>query len=132
VEGFDAKFVLSASPTIEQGASGTEVDEHSDLSDIVARADRRGLAARIWIMRSPTTTPERSSRSLASPWQEGAQEGLSQPVDLLLEPDEEMESRRGALGYRFFTSKAKLIWYLETLLGIDIDGDDVVGEPEPT
>lgn len=41
-----------------------------------------------------------------------------------------MESRLGELGYRFFTNVERLTGHLETVLGIDIDGDGEVGEIE--
>lgn len=63
-------------------------------------------------------------------WPRGLQEGLTEPVAYLTEPDEEMESRLGELGYRFFTNVERLTWHLETVLGIDIDGDGEVGEIE--
>ncbi len=65
-------------------------------------------------------------------WPDGIQQGRTQPVALLLEPDAEMESRLGELGYRFFVSKTRLISHLEDLLGLDIDGDGIVGSPEST
>lgn len=37
----------------------------------------------------------------------------------------------GERGYRFFTSKKKLVWHLEEVLGFDIDGDRIVGEVDP-
>ena len=64
-------------------------------------------------------------------WPEGVQEGLTDPVAFLTEPDSEMEERLNELGYRFFTSEERLIWYLEKLVGVDIDGDGVLGEPDP-
>ena len=44
--------------------------------------------------------------------------------------DGETASALSAAGYRFFTKSEPLIWYLEGLLGIDIDGDQVVGDPD--
>lgn len=43
--------------------------------------------------------------------------------------DGAMETRLGELGYRFFTSRKRLVWYLEELLGRDIDGDSILGKP---
>ncbi len=63
-------------------------------------------------------------------WPDGAQRGLSGPLAFLLEGDEAMEARLGELGYRFFTSRERLGWYLEDLLGRDIDGDGIIGEPD--
>lgn len=61
-------------------------------------------------------------------WPEGIQPGRTEPVAFLLERDEEMESRLGELGYRFFVNKDRLIWHLEEVVGFDIDGDDNIGE----
>ena len=75
---------------------------------------------------------EQSGEALAmadAAWPNGLQEGFSEPVALLLEPDEEMETRLGELGFRFFTSIERLYWYLEKVLGRDLDGDGVVGVP---
>ena len=41
-------------------------------------------------------------------WPEGVQEGLTEPVAFLSEPDPEMEERLSELGYRFFTSEDRL------------------------
>jgi len=63
-------------------------------------------------------------------WPLGVQEGLTEPVAFLAEADAEAESRLGELGYRFFTSLERLVWYLEELVGVDIDGDGELGEPD--
>ena len=60
-------------------------------------------------------------------WPEGMQRGLGEKVALLLERDEETESRLGELGYRFFTSRKALDHYVEELLNLDLDGDGVIG-----
>ena len=62
-------------------------------------------------------------------WPDGVQVGLSQPLAFLLEPDETMETRLGELGYRFYSDEQKLLWYLEELTSVDLDGDGVTGEP---
>lgn len=61
-------------------------------------------------------------------WPNGVQIGRTQPLAFLLEPDETMELRLGELGYRFFTDRTKLNWYLEDVTGVDIDGDGEIGE----
>lgn len=61
-------------------------------------------------------------------WPDGIQPGLTEPVALLLEPDLSTEQQFGERGYRFFTSKRRLVWHLEQQLGIDIDGNRVIGE----
>lgn len=63
-------------------------------------------------------------------WPDGVQRGRTQPVAFLLEPDEEIETRLSELGYRFFVTKDRLIWYLEEILGTDIDGDALIGATE--
>lgn len=62
-------------------------------------------------------------------WPEGVQPELSDPVAFLLESDREMEERLNELGYRYFTEMERLVWYLESLVGADIDGDGATGEP---
>ena len=64
-------------------------------------------------------------------WPQGIQTGRAEPVALLLAPDPETEAHLGERGYRFFTSTQRLVWHLEELLGVDIDGDQVIGEVEP-
>jgi hypothetical protein len=63
-------------------------------------------------------------------WMEGLQVGRSEPVALILERDEEVESRLSELGYRFFTSDRSFRNYVEELLNVDLDGDGVIGDPE--
>ena len=63
-------------------------------------------------------------------WPEGIQPGRTEPVALLVAPDPETEAHLGERGYRFFTSLRKLVWHLEELLGVDIDGDQIIGEVE--
>ncbi len=64
-------------------------------------------------------------------WPQGIQPGRTEPVALLLSADSEIEAYLGERGYRFFTSKQRLVWHLEELLGVDIDGDRIIGEIEP-
>ncbi|MYB04436.1 MAG: hypothetical protein F4Y13_09690 [Acidimicrobiaceae bacterium] len=64
-------------------------------------------------------------------WPEGIQPGLTQPVALLLVPDLNTEQEFGERGYRFFTTKRRLVWHLEQQLGVDIDGDLIIGEVLP-
>lgn len=61
-------------------------------------------------------------------WPEGIQPGLTEPVALLLVPDLTTEQQFGERGYRFFTTKRRLVWHLEQQLGVDIDGDRIIGE----
>lgn len=63
-------------------------------------------------------------------WPQGIQPNRTEPAALLFDPTSESEAHLGERGYRFFTSKRKLVWYLEELLGVDIDGDQIIGEAE--
>ena len=65
-------------------------------------------------------------------WPQGIQPGRTQPVAYLIDADTHTEERFGELGYRFFTTKSRLVWHLEELLGIDIDGDNNIGEWVPS
>jgi hypothetical protein len=115
------------------GASTGSVDEEADdeLSSLAAWCMQLGL--------SQPDIPgeivdEETGEPLAYPdaaWPEGMQQGLSEKVALLLEQDEETESRLGQLGYRFFTSRTALSHYVEELLDIDLDGDGIVGPASP-
>lgn len=60
-------------------------------------------------------------------WPRGLQEGLGDRVAFLLEHDEEMEQRLGELDYRFFSDFGSLHQYVEELVGLDLDGDGVIG-----
>ena len=40
---------------------------------------------------------------------------------------ERLESQRG-----YFSSRQRLRWYLEELLNVDIDGDKIIGEVDPS
>lgn len=60
-------------------------------------------------------------------WPDGIQPGRNEPVAFLLERDPEWEARLSELGYRFFVDKQHLVWHLEEVLGLDIDGDEIVG-----
>ncbi len=63
-------------------------------------------------------------------WPQGIQPGRTQPVAYLVDADTHTEERFGELGYRFFTTKSRLVWHLEELLGIDIDNN--IGEWVPS
>ncbi len=75
----------------------------------------------------PDTAEDLAWADLA--WPDGLQEGLTEPVAYLLEPDTEMQMRLGELGYRYFTDDTRLIRHMESVYGIDIDGDNTIGEP---
>jgi hypothetical protein len=60
-------------------------------------------------------------------WPDGLQVGLSEPCAFLVEPDAEMEARLSEGGVRFFTDVGAFCQYVETLVGIDLDADGVIG-----
>ncbi|MBT7692831.1 MAG: DUF262 domain-containing protein [Gemmatimonadales bacterium] len=62
-------------------------------------------------------------------WADGVQAGLTDPVAFVPSVDGSTAAALSAAGYRVFTSRQALVWYLEGLLGTDIDGDEVVGDP---
>jgi hypothetical protein len=65
-------------------------------------------------------------------WPDGLRAGLTEPIAFLAERDEELELRLGELGWRFYTDESRLRQYFEEILGVDLDGDGVVGSPEET
>lgn len=62
-------------------------------------------------------------------WPQGVQPGLSPPVALLLTTDTLADALEGRYG-TIFTSKQRLVWHLEELFGIDIDNDQIIGDPD--
>ncbi|MXZ67710.1 MAG: DUF262 domain-containing protein [Acidimicrobiia bacterium] len=63
-------------------------------------------------------------------WPQGIQPGRTRPVALLLNTDTGTDALEGRYGI-IFTSKQRLVWHLEELLRIDIDNDQVIGDPDP-
>lgn len=66
--------------------------------------------------------PEQSLVRLA-----GVRTGLTEPVAYLAERDEELERRLGELGWRFYIDEIGLWRYFEEILGVDLDGDGIIG-----
>lgn len=102
--------------------------EDEEIRDVLALASELGIAA-------PETHYEicddKTDEVLAVAdiaWPQGIQPGRPPPVAFLIDADAHTEEQLGELGYRFFTTKARLVWHLEELLGIDIDGDQIIGE----
>lgn len=62
-------------------------------------------------------------------WPQGIQPGRTPPVALLLTTDTGADALEGRYGI-IFTSKQRLVWHLEELLGIDIDNDQIIGDPD--
>ena len=112
-----------------------EPKAHDDEDDpeiiaVILLADKLGIAA-------PETHCEICDSESGSvlvvadlAWPQGVQPGRTEPIALLLAGDSEAEVHLGEMGYRFFTSRKRLLWYLEELLGVDIDGDNIIGETE--
>lgn len=128
LDGLNAGVVVADVVGSGSGAVGEE--ENHELSTLGAWCEGLGLAR-------PNIPGEilddETGEALAYPdavWPEGMQQGLSEKVALLLEKDEETESRLGELGFRFFTSRGALSHYVEELLNLDLDGDGVIG-PTP-
>ena len=121
-------------PTAESPERATRVEVVDDTDDATLRTIAQS-AVDLGLARPELQfefVDETSGEALAmadAAWPNGLQEGLSEPVALLLEPDEEMETRLGELGFRFFTSHERLNWHLENVLGRDLDGDGIVGAP---
>lgn len=59
-------------------------------------------------------------------WPAGVQEGYSQPVALVLQEDKEQNRILNQAGYRYFTSVKDLRAYLEKLVGISSEEEDVL------
>ena len=105
-------------------------DEEDEIAGIVALASRLGIAPpeTHYEVCDDETGDVLATTDLA--WPQGVQPGRTQPVALLA-PDHGAEAHLGERGWSFFTSKQRLVWHLEKLLGIDIDGDEIIGEVEP-
>lgn len=102
--------------------------EDEEIKDVLALAAELGIA-------TPETHYEicddETDEVLAVAdiaWPQGIQPGRTQPVAFLIDADPHTEEQLGELGYRFFTTKTRLVWHLEELLGIDIDGDQIIGD----
>lgn len=106
-------------------------DEDDEVDAVCHLAERLGIAAPEphYEISDADTGEALAIADIA--WPQGIQPGLTEPVALLFDPDMQTEERLGELGYRFFTTTQKLVWHLEELLGIDIDGDQIIGEAEP-
>ncbi len=116
--------VIPSGPTVGD-------DEDDEVDAVCHLAERLGIAApeSHYEISDAETGEALAIADIA--WPLGIQPGLTEPVALLFDPDLQTEERLGELGYRFFTTTQKLVWHLEDLLGIDIDGDQIIGEAEP-
>ena len=106
-------------------------DDDSDIAAVRDLAEQVGIAApELYFEVSDEETGEVLAIADVA-WPQGVQPGRTEPVALLFEPDPQTQAHLGGLGYRYFTDTRKLVWHLEELLGIDIDGDQIIGEAEP-
>ncbi|KAA3640806.1 MAG: DUF262 domain-containing protein [Armatimonadetes bacterium] len=129
LEGESAGDLPAVDPVLH-AASTTYGDLDPVLVRLVELASELGLAepSTDFEVVDPDSGELQAMADLA--WADGVQEGLTEPVAFLIEPDSEMEQRLNDLGYRFFTSAESLVWYLEQLIGVDIDEDGELGEPD--
>ncbi len=106
-------------------------DDLSDDADlvleIVARHDLTSPVVNGEIADAETDEPIATAELL---WVDGVQPGLTDPVAFVPAVEASTASTLSAAGYRVFTSRQALVWYLESILGTDIDGDEVVGAPD--
>ena len=65
-------------------------------------------------------------------WRGGVQEGLTEPVALIRDLDADATTSLIDAGFHVFHTNAKFVWYLESGLGMDLDGDQIIGEPVPS
>ena len=121
---------IPARPQAFEEPESLDDEDDSEIVTVLALASQLGIA-------SPEPHHEicddESGEVLATvdvAWPDGIQPGRTEPVALLVAPDPETEAHLGERGYRFFTSIRKLVWHLEELLGVDIDGDQIIGEVE--
>ncbi len=62
-------------------------------------------------------------------WRSGVQEGLTEPIALIRNLDTNTTTSLNDAGYRVFSTNDKFVWYLESQLDMDLDGDQIIGEP---
>ena len=62
-------------------------------------------------------------------WRSGVQEGLTEPIALIRNLDSDTTTSLNDAGYRVFSTNTRFVWYLESQLGLDLDGDQTIGEP---
>ena len=122
--------IQAADPgTSELGGAPGDDQEARDIAEILSIAARHRIA-------QPETHYEicdEHGEVLAIAdiaWPQGIQPGRTRPVALLLNTDTGTDALEGRYGI-IFTSKRRLVWHLEELLGIDIDNDQVIGDPDP-
>lgn len=111
----DAAPVISTAPV-----AAPEDEEEAQLLDLMEWMQARGLpTGELYYEVADDTTGEiRAVLDLA--WPDGVQEGLSQPVTVLLNEEPAVEEIANAAGFRFFTDVAAFKAYVETdLIGAE-------------
>jgi hypothetical protein len=97
-------------------------EEDSQLLEVMEWMEKRELPAGelYYELTEPETGELRAVFDLA--WPEGVQEGLSQPVTILLNEESDVEEAANAAGFRFFTDVGAFKEYVEE----DLMGDEEV------
>ena len=126
-EHFDEEVGTGSSIAIE---APIEDDVSEDVASLLELVIEHELRAPFVDDEVPNPETGEPIATAALNWPDGLQPGLTEPVAYMPSVDGETASALSAAGYRFFTKSEPLIWYLEGLLGIDIDGDQVVGDPD--
>ncbi|NNJ12870.1 DUF262 domain-containing protein [Chloroflexales bacterium ZM16-3] len=107
--------------TIPGGADGEELEQIRTCNDWV---EAQGLprGEELYELSHPESGAPLAVIDLA--WPRGIQEGLSQPIALLLNESEEVEEAVNQAGYTFFTDPVHLCAYIErTVLAVAETGD---------
>lgn len=119
--GVPAAVEADEDPTAAMRARVDVVDPEQDgrLDELNAWLRDNGFqsAEREYLVTRPDTGEDVTVVDAA--WPSGMRGGYSEPVALLLEPDEETERALGAVGYRFFTSIDQLRDWLERTGGLE-------------
>lgn len=121
LRGGQAKTVRVAEPILEReatipmadrlGSIGSE-DEERAVRECNEWIVERGLPPGTLLLELVDQTSGEPTALLDLAWPDGLQEGLSQPVALLLEEDEPVEAAANRAGFRFFTSVAEFKSYV--------------------
>lgn len=123
---------VSGMPQADQGTDVVEVfgdQESDDIGELKAIAVNHQIA----LPETHYQICDENGEVLAIAdlaWPQGIQPGRTPPIALLLDPDGGVDALEGRDGI-VFTSKQRLVWHLEELLGVDIDEDQVIGDPDP-
>jgi|APSaa5957512535_1039671.scaffolds.fasta_scaffold25850_2 hypothetical protein len=117
-----ATVSIAAIPTAEEDLS----EDTTQILGVVSRHDLTPPEVNGEISDHETDEPIATADLV---WADGVQPGLTEPVAFVPSVDGSTASALSTAGYLVFTSRTALVWYLEQLLGTDIDGDEIVGDP---